>query len=207
MATAGRLLSEVKITDMASLAKAVAVLHERYGVPHIIITSVDLDRNDGGDATPSLSVVGSTMTSDRKARPFKIVFPRINCYFSGTGDMFAALTVVRMREVIDATEGGRLRTSPSWLSPDDVEAVDLPLARAAEKVLASMHEVLTRTRENMIRAVEGTTAVDGETAPPSTGVDAEKRKHLLKSKAAELRLVRHLNSLREPEVEFRAQPL
>jgi pyridoxine kinase len=35
----------------------------------------------------------------------------------------------------------------------------------------------------------------------------EKKTHLLKSKAAELRLVRHLDSLRFPKVEFRATRL
>ncbi len=68
-----RLLSDVKIVDMASLGHAIQVLHERYKIPHIVITSVSLPHPD--HPVSSLSVIGSTMTSDHKARPFKIVFP------------------------------------------------------------------------------------------------------------------------------------
>ena len=111
----------------------------------------------------------------------------------------------------------------AWLSGDEVDALDLPLARAAEKVLASMHEVLAKTAERMEGTVEkarrgvaaevvvdgdgvGSVGVDGTEA--AAGTAAEKKKtHLLKSKAAELRLVRHLDSLRFPKVEFRATRL
>jgi len=190
-----RLLSEVKIEDMASLGRAIQVMHERYGIPHIVITSVSLRHPDHPDA--SLSVVGSTMTSDRRARAFKIVFPAIDCYFSGTGDMFAALTVVRMREAVWNTPG--LSATESWRSDDTVSALDLPLAKAVEKVLASMHEVLTKTCEAMdasLRKRLSEPQVNG-------GVDDKKMK-LLKSKAAELKLVRHVDSIRSPKVQFHA---
>ncbi|KAL2161442.1 hypothetical protein VTH06DRAFT_8003 [Thermothelomyces fergusii] len=200
------LLSEIPITDMASIGRAVQVMHERYGVPHIVITSVSLPHPD--HPVSSLSVVGSTMTSDRRARAFKIVFPAIDCYFSGTGDMFAALMSVRMREAVHDRDQGLMETE-AWRSDDSVDALDLPLARAAEKVLASMHEVLTKTAERMQETVERAQAeeeaevVDGEEAAKAK----EKRLHLIRSKAAELRLVRHLDSLRFPKVEFRATRL
>lgn len=189
---------------MTSLTRAIEVIHTKYGVPHIVLTSVSLDNDDnsnGHDGTSSpnrktLSVVGSTMTaSTRKPRAFKIRFPAIDAYFSGTGDMFAALMVVRMRQAV--TAAGALGQTGSWLSPDDVDALDLPLARAAERVLASMHEVLAATCESMKAEVKR--------AEADIGGDDEKRMHLARSKAAELRLVRHLGSLREPTVEFKAQ--
>lgn len=191
---------------MTSLTRAIEVIHTKYGVPHIVLTSVSLDNDDngngnghGGESSPSrktLSVVGSTMTaSTRKPRAFKIRFPAIDAYFSGTGDMFAALMVVRMRQAV--TAAGTLGQTESWLSPDDVDALDLPLARAAERVLASMHEVLAATCESMKAEVKR--------AEADIGGDDEKRMHLARSKAAELRLVRHLGSLREPTVEFKAQ--
>lgn len=205
-----RLLSEVEITDMASIGRAVQVLHERYGIPHVVITSVSLPHPD--HPVSSLSVVGSSMTSGRRARPFKIVFPAIDCFFSGTGDMFAALMVVRLRE---AATAAAMMDRASWLSDDAVDALDLPLARAAEKVLASMHEVLTKTAESMAPAVEkarAEVAVDG--VGPEGGnqeeeeEEAKKKKlHLLTRKAAELKLVRHIDSLRFPKVEFRATRL
>lgn len=204
-----RLLSEVEITDMASIGRAVQVLHERYGIPHVVITSVSLPHPD--HPVSSLSVVGSSMTSGRRARPFKIVFPAIDCFFSGTGDMFAALMVVRLRE---AATAAAMMDRASWLSDDAVDALDLPLARAAEKVLASMHEVLTKTAESMAPAVEkarAEIAVDGvgpEGGNQGEEEEAKKKKlHLLTRKAAELKLVRHIDSLRFPKVEFRATRL
>lgn len=203
---------------MTSLTRAIEVIHTKYGVPHIVLTSVSLDNDDknghGGNAGPTeaaaprtLSVVGSTMTaSTRKPRAFKIRFPAIDAYFSGTGDMFAALMVVRMRQAVSeegagAGAGGTaaLGQTESWLSPDDVGALDLPLARAAERVLASMHEVLAATCESMKAEVKRVKA--------DIGAADEKRMHLARSKAAELRLVRHLGSLREPVVEFKARKM
>ena len=188
---------------MNSLARAIEVIHTKYGVPHIVLTSVSLDNDshdhEGASPAPAprtLSVVGSTMTaSARKPRAFKIRFPAIDAYFSGTGDMFAALMVVRMRQAVTAAAG--LGQTGSWLSPDDVDALDLPLARAAERVLASMHEVLAATCESMKAEVKRVEA--------DIGGGDEKRMHLARSKAAELRLVRHLGSLRDPVVEFKAQ--
>jgi len=178
---------------MASLGLAIQAMHQFYGVPHIVITSVSLAHPDHPDA--SLSVVGSTMTSSRRSRPFKIVFPAIDCYFSGTGDMFAALTVVRIREAVWNSPG--LSETESWRSPDEVDALELPLAKACERVLASMHEVLTKTREAMGRA-----GVSVEVNGKGMSDDDKKKARLLKSKAAELRLVRHLDSLRLPKVQF-----
>ncbi|CAJ0546112.1 Ff.00g095850.m01.CDS01 [Fusarium sp. VM40] len=191
------LLSEVKIHDMDSLRKAIQVLHDKYKVPHVVITSVSLE---APDHPPShLAVVGSTMTSAGQARFFKIVFPSIDRYFSGTGDMFGALMVIRMREaVFNADE--RLRHTASWLSDDAVSATELPLARAAEKVLGSMHEVLSKTCEGMKRVVERTT--DDMKVEDRTN---ETKVHLVKSKAAELQLVRNLDCLRSPAKQFHAK--
>lgn len=190
-------LSEVKIEDAGSLERAVGVLHTRSGVPHVIITSVSLPHPDHPDK--SMWVVGSTRTSDGRPRLFKIVFPAIDCYFSGTGDMFAALMVARMREAVHQ-EAAPLGDRASWVSDDSVDVLDLPLARAAEKVLATMHEVLTKTLEGMndemarVReklAAEGTAASEEEQA---------RNLRLHQSRAAELRLVRNLESLRNPRV-------
>lgn len=219
---------------MASLTRAIEVIHKTYRVPHIVLTSVSLDTSTpspsstdtdaDADATTTtssktLSVIGSTMTSTYAPRAFKIRFPAIDAYFSGTGDMFAALMVVRMREAVtnnaptgktttrEQSSSSSSSSSPSaspplgareaWLSDDGVDALDLPLARAAEKVLGTMHEVLDATCRSMRAEVRR--------AAEEIGGGDEKRMHLARSKAAELRLVRHLGSLREPSVEFRAQ--
>lgn len=188
---------------MSSLQTAIQAMHERYKVPHIIITSVSLEHPD--HPVSSLSVVGSSMTSTGQARLFKIVFPSIDCYFSGTGDMFGALMVVRMREAVAKSDQDLLHRD-SWLSDDSVAAVDLPLARAAEKVLASMHEVLTKTCEGLDAEMQRADEI-----LDSKGITGEEERakalHLLKSGAAELRLPRNVNLLKFPEVEFRAVSL
>lgn len=120
--------------------------------------------------------------------------------------MFAALMVIRMREAIfgngDGVAANDLRRRASWLSDDDVSPLELPLARATERVLASMHEVLTRTREGMAEVVAKTTA-------EMAGPDRRDRKtiHLVHSKAAELRLVRYLECLRAPAIEFHVKAM
>lgn len=191
-----RLLSGVKIKDMASLKAAISALHERFHIPHVIITSVTLPDQPAGH----LSVVGSSMTSDRRPRLFQIVFPAIDCYFSGTGDMFAALTTVRMRQAIfgEGSASKALGQKRSWLSGDDVPVLDLPLAKATEMVLASMHEILAKTAEGM--------AAPSTQAAVATEMD-EKKAHLVKSKSAELKLVRNLASLRDPVVEYKAKKI
>ncbi|KAI1176648.1 pyridoxal kinase [Nemania sp. FL0916] len=239
------LLSGVKIIDSASLERAIEVLHETYNLPHIVITSVSLPIRTSASQTPSstrpatptqslppstptMSVVGSTRTSDRKPRLFTIQFPVFNAYFSGTGDMFAALMVVRMREAVfspapspststssspssssSPSTYSETQHSPSWLSPDAVQATDLPLARAAEKVLASMHEILARTCEQMPTDLSSAVArLAARRGVSADVISAEKdTMHLLKSQAAELKLARNLSCLREPEVEYRAQAM
>ncbi|KAI1461910.1 Ribokinase-like protein [Annulohypoxylon moriforme] len=207
------LLSGVKITDRDSLEHAIRLLHQDFGVPHVVITSVSIPLfSSPSAATPqtprTMSVVGSSMTSDRQPRAFKISFPVFEAYFSGTGDMFAALMVVRIREAVanydklsnGAGEGKRLGERRSWLSDDTVDALDLPLARAAEKVLASMHEVLERTCESMNADMKVVKERRGDNLD-------EKTLHLLKSKAAELKLARNLGCLRDPTIEYRAEKM
>ena len=110
--------------------------------------------------------------------------------------MFAALTVVRLREAITQAN---LNNAKSWVSPDEVEAVDLPLAKAAEKVLGSMHTVLAKTKEARDRELE---AMSGRMEQEK---DSEKRVWLRKTKAAEVRVVRCLGDLREPKCDWKAE--
>lgn len=124
--------------------------------------------------------------------------------------MFAALMVVRMREAVAySTADGDVRHTASWLSPDDVAPTNLPLARAAEKVLASMHEVLARTCEQIpsdLAAAVTRLASRRGVSEDAVSADSESM-HLLKSHAAELKLARNLACLREPTIEYRAEQI
>ena len=145
-------------------------------------------------------MIGSTARTNGSPRVFKIEVPDIDCFFSGTGDMFAALTVSRLRQ---AATDAKVATSRSWVSSDDVEAVDLPLAKATEKVVASMQEVLEKTkiaRDKEIEAYDASTEALEEK-------DSEKRLHLRRTKAAEVRLIRNVNALKSPTRKFKAKKL
>ena len=179
---------------MADVITAITKLHQENRLPHIIVTSVRFDYN-----SPTISIVGSSARADLSPRLFKIDVPALDCFFSGTGDMFAALTVVRFREA--ASQSGLVQKS-SWLSPDEVEAIDLPLAKAAEKVLGSMQDVLVKTKHARDEELAHLMGSQG-----SLEKNSEKMIHLRKTKAAEVRLVRNLEDLRAPRAQFRAEPL
>lgn len=191
-----RTLSGVKIQDMDTLKLAITTLHEVYKIPHIMVTSISLP---SPGAEPHLSVVGSTMTSTAEPRIFSIKIPAIDCFFSGTGDMFAALILVRFKEAVCNVEG--LLDRDAWISDDEVEATELPLARATEKVLASMHEVLTKTKIARDKEIERWKNIVGGREKD----EDVKREGLVRSKAAEVRLVRNVHFLKNPVVKFKAE--
>ncbi|KAI9845778.1 MAG: putative pyridoxal kinase [Thelocarpon superellum] len=183
-------LAETPINSISSVVDAITTLHRTYRTPHIVVTSVCFDPSNR-----YLSVIGSTADSTGAPRLFQIDVPAIDAFFSGTGDMFAALTVVRLREAVSHVPD--LSHTRSWISPDDVVAVDLPLAQALEKVLGSMHAILQKTKE----------ARDRELATFSEVEMQGKEGHVRTTKASEVRLVRNLADLRDPKVEFRAKTL
>lgn len=77
--------------------------------------------------------------------------------------------------------------------------MDLPLAKAAEKVLGSMHTVLAKTKEARDKELE---ALSGRMEQEK---NSEKRVWLRQTKAAEVRVVRCLGDLREPNCDWKAE--
>jgi pyridoxine kinase len=125
-----------------------------------------------------------------------VTVPAYPVFFSGTGDMFAALTVARLREAV--FEAG-VENTASWRSPDDVQPTELPLAKAAEKVLASMQAVLGKTytfyQENL-KTIEDAEKRSGPSHKEAE--DGPSRAHLLMTKATEVRVVRNTRDLVDP---------
>jgi pyridoxine kinase len=211
------LLSGVTITDLSTLATAIQKLHRSYQVPHIIITSLRLSKytektlpsslEGESEDDDTMTVIGSTATSGWEPRLWRINIPAYPVFFSGTGDMFAALTVARLREAVFAAG---LQNTARWVSPDDVTAIETPLAKAAEKVLASMQGVLGETYEWYKAALPAIEAME-ERAGCGTGEEAvknsEMKTRLRKTKAAEVRVVRNVAALLEPPEQdrYRAQ--
>jgi len=194
------LLSGTKITSLTSIATAIQTLHKTYKIPHVIITSMCLAPSASTphpDTTPKppkiLTIVGSTATSTFTPRLWRIDVPAYPVFFSGTGDMLAALMSFRLREAVFAAG---LQNTERWWTPDGVGATELPLARAAEMALASMHYVLERTYEGYLVEVEG---VSGD------GLEA----HFRRTNAAEIKVVSYAHVLKDPpDIEkYRARDL
>ncbi|KAH7372261.1 Ribokinase-like protein [Pyrenochaeta sp. MPI-SDFR-AT-0127] len=255
------LLSDTPITDLKSLAAAIQVLHKTYQVPHVIITSLRLTRDNhtvpsrapsrpvskptSGTHTPSepaeldaatshpstwptpqgseqaqpseqpkapeiniddienLTIIGSTATSDFKPRLFRIDTPALPLFFSGTGDMFAALTVPRLIEAVHAASTPELdlHSKPSWRSPDDVTPEDLPLAKACQKVLASMQAILGKTTERCqekMKLYDKRAEKEGRWDGGEPDEETEKRRHLALMNASEVTVPRYVKELLDP---------
>ena len=182
-------------------------LHTAHDVPHVVVTSVRLppsiDDASSTTSRPTLAVVGSSRTTGGYPRAFRIEVPDIDCYFSGTGDMFAAMLVARLRQAVGQVPG--LMSAPHWLPDDTVPAAQLPLCGAVRKVLASMARVLEQTKLARDRIM-----VDAPATTPVKDMaveDTALRQHLLSTKAAEIRLVRHTRWLLDPQLDFDALEL
>lgn len=202
------LLSDIKINDLATMKQAIEKLHQTYQTPHVLITSIRLPPSASNTpsaaeedfaATAKLSVIGSTRTSGLKPRLFRVTVPALPIFFSGTGDMFASLMVSRLRQA--AAEADLLDTA-NWRSPDEVAAHELPLAKAAEKVLSSMHAVLKDTEERYEKATKKWQE-DLEQGRVNTGRDGKEeeldnQRHLRLTRAAEVRVVRNARVLVDP---------
>lgn len=73
----------------------------------------------------------------------------------------------------------------------------MPLAKAAEQVIASMHAVLQKTKAASDEALEGMPELERES----------EKMRVRRMKVAEVRVVRNLTDLRESKVVWRAERL
>jgi pyridoxine kinase len=99
----------------------------------------------------------------------------------------------------------------SWGPDDDVSAVELPLAKATEKVLSSMQAVLEKTikarDEEMKKFGMSPGASIGGVEGDASGGGEEKRRYLAETKAAEVRVVRHVDDLLNPQLRYTAEAM
>ena len=134
------LLTGSPIASEDDAIAACAALHA-MGPPNVVLTSVDLDvarGGDGGDAASAsahahasvITLLGSTITPQEKRceQRFKITVPRIPSYFTGTGDLCAALLL-------------------AWS-----DKLPGQLGRAAERAVASLQGVLRKTAQAQAEA-------------------------------------------------------
>lgn len=112
------LLTGITLDSFESIQQALKILHEEYKAPNVIISSVQLPQ------TTDILSVGSSAGSS----PFYFQLPTLEGYFTGTGDLFAALTVDTYHKytVESPTEN--------------------PLQDALQEILAVMNGVLKKTQ-------------------------------------------------------------
>jgi len=176
------LLSNRKLDSLDDITAFLRRLHEIYRVKHVVISSIQLASHPG-----FILCCGSTATSTGQPRPFVLKAPIIEGYFVGTGDLFAALLLARLSPYI-----GQL------IPADDVSAIDLPLTKALELVIASVQAVLKSTKVAMNTQLEE----DGDLSNLT-----KKEKQVKIMRAAELRLVQNQDALVHPVAIIRALAL
>lgn len=151
-----------EITTLSSLQHALHVLHYKYKVPNVVITSLELPESEMkkigatptmADGQPAMLLVGSSVQEDGSDASWLLQFPTLGEYFSGVGDLFASLILSRF-SCRGTDVPGPARTSDEVAAaPREPAAGDectLPVARAVMYAVASLQHVLQRTRETMI---------------------------------------------------------
>lgn len=109
------LLAGMSITDEESALRAMSILHDK-GVKTVILSSYEAGKSD------VLVTLASTLKGKEKS-VCRVEFPRLDCSFTGTGDLLSALMLVWTHK-----------------HPDN-------LLLACEKALSTMQAVLKRTLE------------------------------------------------------------
>lgn len=189
------LLTDVKILDDASLRLALRTFHERYQIPHVIISAVSLPSSSLeslGVLPPSsppsrmLLCAGSSITSAPGApletASFGIPFPELAEHYEGVGDVFSSLILARF-------------PSPHVSATEEPHPVSR-LAHTAELAIGSLQGILARTRQNALLLAKGRQ----DMIVAKEGEGAEERVRRLRM--VELRLVQSQKEILEPDVKY-----
>ncbi|GJE93870.1 pyridoxal kinase [Phanerochaete sordida] len=139
-------LTDVQITDVSSLRRALKILHEQYQVPNVVVSSIPLRpwlhaalpaqaRPSGSepDASYLLCIASSATDTTKGPAPSAVHIRAVTClsgYFSGVGDLFSALVLAHFRAGPHAGMAGGSH-----------------LAHAAAQALAKTHAMLKLTDE------------------------------------------------------------
>ncbi|EIN06237.1 Ribokinase-like protein [Punctularia strigosozonata HHB-11173 SS5] len=185
-------LTEVEIKDPASLKEAFRVLHETYGVPHAVMSSIPLKGwlldilspavrpPDHLDDEYLLCISSSAQpTNSNSAHPSVVhahCVPLIPGYFSGVGDLFSALVLAHFTSP----------TSASTASP-----ATTPLSRAVALALAKTHAVLSRTQDHFLSLPE-----DERIMTDDEKDQADPNRRVTRMRGRELRLVQSQDIIR-----------
>ncbi|SAM09329.1 hypothetical protein [Absidia glauca] len=132
-------LSDMKITSLQTAKNAIKQIHD-FGVDRVVITSLTLPRQDvpvtiippsGSDQHEQLYCMISQRHPDGRLQQHLISFPTYEGYFTGTGDLFSALTVARLQDYPHS------------------------LAQAIFKVVSSVNAVTLKTWKHQQKLLQG----------------------------------------------------
>ncbi|KAJ1960858.1 putative pyridoxal kinase, partial [Dipsacomyces acuminosporus] len=103
------LLTGIKINTLEDAKNACNALHQ-LGIPNVVITSSILSNDEtlNEEEKGLLHLVGSEQSTNTQ---FRISFPRLDGYFTGSGDFFAALLMARLTNEKSLKSACELATS------------------------------------------------------------------------------------------------
>ena len=194
--------------NLASLRRAVKILHDEYHVPNVVISSIPL-RQWLVDALPRrlqpppgehdpdvdylLCIVSSTETHPQSDAPSSVhtrIIPCIPGYFSGVGDLFSALVLAHYEPTPSSTP-------PSTPAPalqnhyTNGFTHSTSLSRAVSQALTKTHAILTLTHEH------AKTLPEEDRQPTDEELDAsEPDRQVRRMKGRELKLIQGQDILR-----------
>ncbi|CAH8604848.1 unnamed protein product [Heterobilharzia americana] len=140
------LLSGMQIIDEESALNCINHLHKQYRISTVIITSTNVNSSEvmygyASHLTNSMNLLENhlpshqTTTSYMSIKPeydrLRLRIPYLNCHFTGTGDLFAALTLARLETQI--------------VKDDGEQVAKYSFKEAFQWVLSTMQAILLRT--------------------------------------------------------------
>ncbi|KAJ1970162.1 hypothetical protein IWQ62_000131 [Dispira parvispora] len=186
------LLTGTTIRTQDDVLQAMDQLHA-LGVDHVVMTSAELtglapNTTAAGDHAPRLHLFGSqrlpTSVNDPDAcatyQRFRIDFPKLQGYFTGTGDLCCALLLAHLPQTMDD-------------SIQDSLAVPGHLAQACEQVIATMAAIMGRTL-----AAQQAAGIEFQPNLPRSQRPSELVRY------CELKLIQSRNEILAPVVQHRA---
>lgn len=215
-------LTGIDIVDLASLKHVILTLHKQHKVPHVIITSVELPDADltamGAqrtlpDGRLAMLQVGSSCeikldSKGERQQPniesedleiWSIQFPEVQGYFSGVGDMFAALTLGRFQPDRQVTP------TPQANGSSNINKPLTPIAKASELAIASLQGILANTCR-VIDELEKDLSSSSSSAAAvgSEGVDKAQQR-VDRMRRRELRVVQSKREIESPTIVYHAK--
>lgn len=185
-----RTLTGITLDSIGSLRKALRVLHDEHGVPHVVVSSIPFDatRSELWALPPDLK---KTFTENTSVFPYTgasllcissskshsgcenpvvhaAAVPQLAGYYSGVGDLFSAMVLAHFEPSSSADP-------PS----------STPLSRAASAALRITHTVLRRTA--LYASHQPNAEMDNYTDDELDSMDGGRQAR--RTKARELRLV------------------